>query len=189
MALTPKAFELLALLVERRPKAVSKAQIRDRLWPKTFVSDVNLAALAFEVRAAIGDDARRPRFLRTVRAFGYAFATPEARSGAETKARFRLVLPHREIGLSEGEYRLGRGDEAEIVLDRARVSRLHARVLVGADEVRLEDLGSKNGTFHQGARIAAPVTLRDGDLIRIGDERMVFRAAGREAPTETQDEP
>ena len=72
--LTPKAYELLELLLSERPKAVSKAQIRDRLWPETFVSDVTLTTLAFEVRRAIGDDARCPRHLRTVRKYGYAFA-------------------------------------------------------------------------------------------------------------------
>ena len=40
--LTPKALELIELLVERRPNAVSKAEIHDRLWPDTFVADVNL---------------------------------------------------------------------------------------------------------------------------------------------------
>jgi DNA-binding winged helix-turn-helix (wHTH) protein len=182
VALTPKAFELLSLLVERRPKAVSKAEIRDRLWPKTFVSDVNLAALAFEVRSAIGDDARNPRYLRTVRAFGYAFAGGPSRT---RPARFRLVLEDREVGLEEGEHVLGRGEEAAIVLDRARVSRLHARIRVSGDVATLEDLGSKNGTRHQGRRIDAPVALADGDEIRIGSERIVFRSAGRDVPTES----
>jgi DNA-binding winged helix-turn-helix (wHTH) protein len=182
VALTPKAFELLSLLIERRPKAVSKADIRDRLWPKTFVSDVNLAALAFEVRSAIGDDARKPRYLRTVRGFGYAFVGESGRSSTTT---VRLVLDDREVALAEGDHVLGRGDEAEIVLDRARVSRLHARVRVRAGGVTLEDLGSKNGTYHRGRRIEAPVALADGDEIRIGTERIVFRSAGRDVPTES----
>src|SRR5438093_1246856 len=70
--LTAKAFQLLELLVEKQPKAVAKTEIHDRLWPSTFVSEVNLARLIFEVRAAVGDDARRPRYIRTVRGFGYA---------------------------------------------------------------------------------------------------------------------
>jgi DNA-binding winged helix-turn-helix (wHTH) protein len=189
--LTPKAFELLALLVERRPVAVSKAEIRDRLWPKTFISDVNLAALAFEVRAAIGDDARQPRYLRTVRAFGYAFTDDCVGVGAAPSrpARFRLVLGDREIDLPDGEHVVGRGEEASIVLDRARVSRLHARIRIQGDGASIEDLGSKNGTVHQGVRLAAPVALKDGDEIRIGSERMVFRASGREAPTATAERP
>jgi len=53
--LTPKAYALLQLLLERRPAAVSKAEIHDRIWPGTFVSEVNLATLVFEIRAAVGD--------------------------------------------------------------------------------------------------------------------------------------
>jgi DNA-binding winged helix-turn-helix (wHTH) protein len=73
VALAPKAYQLLELLVEQRPKAVSKREIHDRLWPSTLVSEANLSALIFEIRAALGDDARRPRYVRTVRGFGYAF--------------------------------------------------------------------------------------------------------------------
>ena len=43
--LSTKAFELLQLLVARRPEAVSKRQIQDRLWPETFVSEGNLATI------------------------------------------------------------------------------------------------------------------------------------------------
>jgi DNA-binding winged helix-turn-helix (wHTH) protein len=188
VALTPKAFELLELLLERRPNAVAKAEIRDRLWPRTAVSDVNLATLAFEVRAAIGDDARRPRHLRTVRAYGYAFTGEVVDAGpGVAPARCRLVLQAREVPLREGEHLLGRASEASVVLDAARVSRLHARIRVEGERAVLEDLGSKNGTFLQGRRIDGPVPLEDGDAIRVGSERIVFRTAGRDAPTSTAD--
>src|ERR1700720_4399299 len=72
--LSPKAFALLELLIRRRPKAVSKAEIHEHLWPGTFVSAANLANLVVELRAGLGDDARRPRTLRTVARFGYAFS-------------------------------------------------------------------------------------------------------------------
>ena len=66
LRLSPKAFELLALLIERRPDAVSKAEIRERLWPGTFVSDSSLPSLVSEIREAIGDHRRKPRLLRTL---------------------------------------------------------------------------------------------------------------------------
>jgi DNA-binding winged helix-turn-helix (wHTH) protein len=50
------AFQLLELLAERRPAAVSKQEIRDRLWPDTFVSDSTLSSLAAQVRRALGRD-------------------------------------------------------------------------------------------------------------------------------------
>jgi DNA-binding winged helix-turn-helix (wHTH) protein len=73
LALEPKAYELLGLLLARRPRALSKAQIRDVLWPGTFVSESALAGLVTDLRSVFGDDPRRPRFIRTVHGFGYAF--------------------------------------------------------------------------------------------------------------------
>ena len=87
--LSPKAFDLLALLVARRPKAVSKADIREHLWPATFVSDSNLPSLISEIRDAIGDHRRKPGLLRTLHGFGYAFrrnAVPQ-RSPALRRAK------------------------------------------------------------------------------------------------------
>src|SRR3954466_12913608 len=72
--LTPKAFQLLAFLVEVRPRAVSKSELQDKLWPATFVSEGNLATIVKEVRLAIGDDARQPVNVRTVHGYGYSFA-------------------------------------------------------------------------------------------------------------------
>ena len=74
--LSPKAFDLLALLVQGRTTAISKADIHQRLWPHTFVSDGSLAVLVTEIREALGDNARRPTYVRTVNRFGYAFVAP-----------------------------------------------------------------------------------------------------------------
>jgi len=74
--LSPKAFQLLGLLLARRPDAVSKAEIQDVLWPRTFVSETNLPALVNEVRRALGDRAKAPKFVRTVHGYGYAFDAP-----------------------------------------------------------------------------------------------------------------
>ena len=71
--LEPKAFELLSALVLERPKAVSKADLQERLWPGTFVAEANLSNLVAEIRAALGDPARAPKFVRTAHGFGYAF--------------------------------------------------------------------------------------------------------------------
>src|SRR5580765_8078199 len=71
--LSPKAFDLLRILVADRPKAISKSDLQERLWPDTFVVEKNLANLVSEIREAIGDDPSNPRFIRTVHRFGYAF--------------------------------------------------------------------------------------------------------------------
>jgi DNA-binding winged helix-turn-helix (wHTH) protein len=84
VSLEPKAYELLSLLVERRPRALSRAQIRDVVWPQTFVSESTLAVVVNGIRQALGDDARQPRFIRTVHGFGYAFCG-EVREVAEER--------------------------------------------------------------------------------------------------------
>src|SRR5262245_9278349 len=68
--LSPKAFELLKILIEQRPRALSKQELHERLWPDTFVSEVNLASLIAEIRAALGDTAQNSIFIRTARRFG-----------------------------------------------------------------------------------------------------------------------
>jgi len=71
--LEPKAFELLSALVLERPKALSKADLQERLWPDTYVAEANLSNLVAEIRAALADPARAPKFVRTAHGFGYAF--------------------------------------------------------------------------------------------------------------------
>ena len=59
--LTPKAFDLLALLVDAAPRVVPKAELHQRLWPDTFVADTTLVGLVKEVRRVLGDaDAASP---------------------------------------------------------------------------------------------------------------------------------
>ena len=92
VSLSPKAFRLLGILVENHPKALSKAELQDGLWPGTFVVEKNLTNLVSEIRDALGDDPVRPRFIRTVHRFGYAFreaASIEA-SGGGAPAQGRL---------------------------------------------------------------------------------------------------
>jgi DNA-binding winged helix-turn-helix (wHTH) protein len=185
--LSPKAFQFLVLLLQERPRAVPKQEIHERLWPTSFVSDASLARLANEVRTAIGDDARTPRYLRTVHRFGYAFSgDAEGESPAPTApASCRLVWADRQIPLLAGENLLGRARGARVVIDLARVSRHHARILVDGARAVIEDLGSKNGTSLRGRPLTAPAELADGDEICIGPAVLVFRTSAGDSTTET----
>src|SRR5215468_8587554 len=60
--LGPKAYDLLDLLLRHRPQVVAKEKIRDRLWPSTFVSESTLLTVVTDLRTALEDDPRRPRF-------------------------------------------------------------------------------------------------------------------------------
>src|SRR5262245_16285654 len=70
IALTLRAFDLLRILIESRPRAIPQSELKDRLWPGSFVGRTSLAQLVTEVRKAIGDDPAEPRFVRTQHGFG-----------------------------------------------------------------------------------------------------------------------
>lgn len=188
---SPKAFELLMLLVEHRPQALSKTELHAAIWPTTFVSEASLAQLVSEIRAAIGDSAHEPRFLRTVHGFGYAFAcdAPDVRTRPEppaTGVTYWLRLVSRDIQLREGENVLGRDPASTVNLESLRISRYHARIVLTGDEAILEDLSSKNGTYLHGQQIAAPARLQHGDEIRVGPFSLTFHVSGSGATTETE---
>jgi DNA-binding winged helix-turn-helix (wHTH) protein len=194
VSISPKAFRLLQVLLEARPRAVPKAELHRRLWPDTVVSDVNLPTLVAEIRQAIGDGARAPSFIRTVYGYGYAFCGEAAalrRDGRPDEASdqlFRLVWGSREIALADGENILGRGTDSLVWIDAQSVSRRHARLVIAAGLATLEDLGSKNGTFVNGIRLNAPVALRDGDELRVGSVPMTLRVHAKPGATETATE-
>lgn len=70
---------------------------------------------------------------------------------------------------------VGRSPEADFVLEDPYASDFHARLVFQAGEVRLQDLGSTNGTFVNGERVAAPLSLRRGDQITVGQTIMEVR--------------
>ena len=186
-----KAFELLELLLNQRPNVVARERIRDRVWPGTFVSESTLATVVAEVRAALDEDPKRPRFLRTVHGVGFAFCGAATESGPRVPAGrtvYRLVLEDREIVLRPGENVLGRVEEGVVWLESPSISRRHARILIEEGEVVLEDLASKNGTFVRGERISVPTRLADGDVFRLGRVSMKLRAGQADQSTRTEPE-
>jgi DNA-binding winged helix-turn-helix (wHTH) protein len=185
--LSPKAFELLVVLVERRGQALPKAELLERVWPKVFVSDASLARVVTELRDAIGDDARE--IIRTVHGYGYAFeadVSEEQTTRTQAGARCLLLSSEKTFTLSDGEHVAGRDRDLAIWLDSPKVSRRHARIVVSRRGATIEDLGSKNGTYVRGTRIAGPAVLASGDAIRIGPFTLTFRTARGPMSTETE---
>lgn len=192
--LEPKAYRLLELLLAARPKALSKRDLQEELWPKTYVSERSLARLVAELRLAIGDHAAEPRYLRTVHGFGYAFCgdvVPADQRALSRSGDFhcRLSWGDREVALVEGENIVGRDPDVAVWIDLNSVSRHHARVVVTEGAARLEDLGSKNGTLVNGERISSPRTLANGDRIKVGAASLVFRCSRRLGTTESEMSP
>jgi DNA-binding winged helix-turn-helix (wHTH) protein len=176
--LSPKALQLLQVLIEARPKAVGKAEIHDHLWRGTFVSDSNLASLVNELRRGLDDDAHAPAYIRTVHAFGYAFCAEPVESvpmkpGAAAIAR--LVWDKGEKPLFSGRNVIGRDSDAAVQVEDRTISRHHAQIVVGPQGATVEDLESKNGTFLNGVRVAAPVPIGDGSVLEVGSVRMLYQ--------------
>ena len=184
--LPPKVFRLLEILMEQRPKAVSKEALLEAVWPGVYVSEGNLTRVIAELRKAIADRGRESPLIRTIHGFGYAFQATASPAG-QTAGRilFKLIWGEREILLADGENLLGRDPASVVCVDLASVSRHHARILVEDNGATLEDLGSKNGTFLRNRRVKAPVALHDGDEIRIGTVAMVLRRFAPGGTTET----
>jgi DNA-binding winged helix-turn-helix (wHTH) protein len=194
MHLTRKAFDLLLLLLERRPDAVSKEQIYTRLWPDTFVAESSLQTLIHEIRQAIDDRGSRQSWIRTVHGIGYSFAgdvvvsqAPSARPPFERPAAWLLGESIR-IALHPGENILGRGVKDVVEIDLPTISRRHARIVIG-DSVTVEDLGSKNGTWLKEERLAGPRVLADGDEVWLGSAKFTFRLARSPKSTESIEMP
>jgi DNA-binding winged helix-turn-helix (wHTH) protein len=188
--LSPKAFELLLMLVQYRSRAMSKVELQERLWPSTFVGETNLATLVAEIRRTLEDSAQDSRYVRTVHRFGYRFVGdavegPASSVAATGTARMSLALGDRRFLLGDGTFVIGRAPEAAIHIDSGGVSRLHARILVCGREATIEDLGSKNGTFVGGQPVNTPRILQDGDEVRVGPVALTFRIAAATDATET----
>lgn len=173
--LSPKAQQLLQLLLVARPRALSREELYDTLWPATYVSDTNLPSIVNEVRRALGDDARAPRYIRTAHGYGYAFCgevTITSRAASAVAMLRCEGSPQRETSthlLYEGENIVGRTTDVGVVIPDATVSRRHALLTLEDGQFSLSDLGSKNGTYVDGKRIgSSPVRVTPRSRIMFG---------------------
>jgi len=185
--LSPKAFDLLSMLIQERPRALAKAQLRDRLWPDTFVGETSLPRVVGEIRRALGERPGEASHVRTVQRFGYAFVAAAADDDAAVISRTTadaagtgcaLLWGERLVPLAAGDNLIGRDLECALTIPSGLVSRQHARIVVDGGRVTLSDLGSKNGTLVGGRRVEEELALSDGDEVRIGPALLVFCAPG-----------
>ena len=178
--LSPKAFDLFWRLIEGRPRVIEKTELLEQIWPDTFVVEAGLNVLIGEIRRALADDARQPRYVRTVHGVGYAFCGDVLESVAPVVSQTTpcwLIGAERTFRLGEGQNIIGRDPGCDVWLDSPSVSRRHARLTVESRDRRvlLEDLHSTNGCLVRGKSVRGPVDLGDGDAITIGSvELRVF---------------
>ena len=187
--LSPKAYDLLLLLIQNRTRAMSRTELQQHLWPSTYVLDTNLASLIAEIRRALIDSSDDPKYIRTVHRFGYWFIGPVQEDAAAAPIRrdirHWLIWDFKQMPLWEGVNIIGRAPDAGVWIDAPGVSRHHARITVTASGAMIEDLESKNGTFVRGERVVGPQPLNDGDQIRVGPVLLTLRIPSPGGSTET----
>jgi DNA-binding winged helix-turn-helix (wHTH) protein len=188
--LEPRVMDVLVALAAAGGRVIPPERLIDEVWARQFVAESTLTRAITLLRQALGDDVHQPRYIETIARRGYrvvAEVAPivPAESVAAAPA-VAVLLGEQEIELGEGEHVIGRDTDVELRVDSLKVSRRHARIVVHGGRATLEDLGSKNGTFVRGRRLAAPVLLADGDEICVGGQVLVVRDLARCVSTETE---
>lgn len=183
--LTPKAFDLLGLLIEHAPQVVPKAELHRAMWPTSVVSDATLVGLIKELRRALDDRDPGAPIIRTALRVGYSFCRPLVSATAAELLRRWIIVGGRPVPLKSGENTIGRDPLSTVWIDLPSVSRHHARIVVSDSRAVIEDVGSKNGTTVDNAPLTGEHELRDGDQLRFGTIEAVFFASESGLPTVT----
>ena len=90
--LRPKAFAVLDYLLGRPGQLVTKEELLNAVWPETFVGEAVLKVAIRQIREALGDDPKSPRFIETAHRRGYRFIGQIAESG-----RFRQEMKNARV--------------------------------------------------------------------------------------------
>src|SRR5207245_6592392 len=93
-----------------------------------------------------------------------------------------LEQPSGERRYVQSELRIGRGEQNDLRLSDASVSRFHAFLRRVDGRYLLSDVGSQNGTFVNGKQVHAPSALQSGDRIRVGTTQFIFHV---DTPSDT----
>jgi DNA-binding winged helix-turn-helix (wHTH) protein/TolB-like protein len=101
LRLTPRAVDVLLVLVERHGEVVEKCRLFERVWSGVRVEECNLAQHVAALRRTLGDDAQNPTYIQTVPRRGYRFVAPVTR--AERRTVPTASPPVREPEGSPGE--------------------------------------------------------------------------------------
>lgn len=97
VALAPKAFAVLCALLRRRGQLMTKSALIDAVWGHQFISESVLKTTISELRAALNDDAKQPRFIETASRRGYRFIAPTQRVGQRSAAEPPTPTPAAEV--------------------------------------------------------------------------------------------
>jgi len=171
----PKVMDLLLALAENPCALSARESLMTHVWPNVVVGDASLTVALAELRLALGDDPKSPRFIETIPRRGYRLIAPISEVKAVKTTHFALASAETRVLLHEGENLLGRDPEAGVRINSNLVSRHHSLIVVTGERATIEDLDSKNGTYLNGKRLEDAELLSNGDRITLGRLAMRYR--------------
>jgi TolB-like protein/Tfp pilus assembly protein PilF len=169
--LTPKVFDTLLLLVQRKGKVISKDDLMREVWPDTAVEENNLNQNISTLRRVLGENRGENRYIATVPGQGYRFVPTVASAGfaqLTTEPVTVAVLPFVNLSSDEDSEFFADGISEEIInaLAQIRNLRVVARISVFSFKGKQVDLRTVGATLNAGAIIEGSVR-KSGDRVRI----------------------
>lgn len=136
--LTPRSFDILLFLIERRGRAVEKQELFEQIWKGIFVTDNALTRVIKEIRRALGDDADAPRYIETIPKRGYRFIAEVTRISVTAKTLqpainerratpLMAVLPFKLLASSGDDEYLGLGMADALITRLSNVGQIIVR--------------------------------------------------------------
>lgn len=179
VSLPAGGLELLAYLMERRPRLIPDTELFDHLWPHSLPDTTRVRRLVAEIRAALHDHGHY--IIRSVYGRGHAFGRRFTILDEARASRCQLLIGESRFDLRQGENVIGRDNTATVRIESPCVSRRHAILTVDDDHATVADLGSRNGTFVGARRARSTTPLADGDRIQFGCAVATFAVRIEEA--------
>ena len=169
LRLTPKAFAVLHYLVEHAGRLVTHAELLDAVWPETHVQAEVLKSHIFDVRRALGDHAKQPRFIETLARRGYQFIAAVGEAGApdSTAEPRRSDLPLTNLPAPASDL-IGRATALAEVADLLAAQRIVTLIGpggIGKTRLGLEVARQLLPDFPDGVWLAELASLSDADLV------------------------
>lgn len=202
VSLTPKAAEILVLLVTRAGQLVEKDELLKEIWPDTFVEEANLSQNIFYLRKALGDDRAGPKYIETVTRRGYRFiATVRVVEAEENHLSNGVhvnnrpvvaVLPFTTVmGDPEVEY-LVQGITDNLINNLSRISKLRVMSHSAVFRYKTKEIDPQQAGRDLGAQVVVVGKLNsrpDQNMIAVElvDASTGWQLWGERFDSETQD--
>ncbi|HEY4423536.1 MAG TPA: winged helix-turn-helix domain-containing protein [Pyrinomonadaceae bacterium] len=202
ISLTPKAAEILVLLITRAGQLVEKDELLREIWPDTFVEEANLSQNIFYLRKALGDERAGPKYIETVTRRGYRFiATVRVVEAEENHLSNGVhvnnrpvvaVLPFTNVmGDPEVEY-LVQGITDNIINNLSRISKLRVMSRSAVFRYKTREIDPQQAGRDLGARVVVvgKITSRPGQnliAVELVDALTGWQLWGESFDSEKQD--